>query len=141
MLSETSCDTDIEVSRIVWCEDLASLCQQAACETADAPEQQETSQYPSGQKELEDAASSVTGYEQNLRSTAHPANGFRVSPIFTDVNTKEFTQLVATRVPDEDGEDKMWYRRTLQHLKHKNQRQLIHYDRADSFCSTISSIE
>uniref|UniRef100_M4BN13 Uncharacterized protein n=1 Tax=Hyaloperonospora arabidopsidis (strain Emoy2) TaxID=559515 RepID=M4BN13_HYAAE len=72
---------------------------------------------------------------------AHPANRFTVRPVCKEVNTKAFTQLVSARYPAEDGEDRMWYRRTLLHLKNKRQRQLSHYDRADSFCSTISSVD
>uniref|UniRef100_A0AAV1TAZ5 Uncharacterized protein n=1 Tax=Peronospora matthiolae TaxID=2874970 RepID=A0AAV1TAZ5_9STRA len=71
----------------------------------------------------------------------HPANRFKLKPICNEINTNEFTQLVATRHPDEDGEDRTWYSRTLLHLKNKRQRQLSHYDRADSFCSTISSVD
>uniref|UniRef100_A0AAV1T7B6 Uncharacterized protein n=1 Tax=Peronospora matthiolae TaxID=2874970 RepID=A0AAV1T7B6_9STRA len=72
---------------------------------------------------------------------AHPVNRFKLKPICNEINTNEFTQLVATRDPDEDGEDRTWYSRTLLHLKNKRQRQLSHYDRADSFCSTNSSVD
>ena len=74
-------------------------------------------------------------------SDAHPANRFRVRPICKELNTKEFTQLVATRDPAEDGEDRTWYRQTLLHLKNTRKCQLSHYDRADLFCLIISSVD
>uniref|UniRef100_A0AAV1TKC0 Uncharacterized protein n=1 Tax=Peronospora matthiolae TaxID=2874970 RepID=A0AAV1TKC0_9STRA len=77
---------------------------------------------------------------QTGEADAHPANRFKLKPICNEINTKEFTQLVATRDPDEDGEDRTCYSRTLLHLKNKRQRQLSYYDRADSICSTISSV-
>ncbi|CAI5729885.1 unnamed protein product [Hyaloperonospora brassicae] len=72
---------------------------------------------------------------------AHPMMMFTASAVCKEANATEFTQLVSTRDPAEDGEDSTWYRRTLLHLTNERQRRLSHHNRADSFSSTISIVD
>uniref|UniRef100_A0AAV1UFV7 Uncharacterized protein n=1 Tax=Peronospora matthiolae TaxID=2874970 RepID=A0AAV1UFV7_9STRA len=78
---------------------------------------------------------------QACGADGRPVNMFTASAVCKEANTNEFTQLVSTRVPAEDGEDKTWYRRTLQQLTNERQHRLSHRYRADSFCSTISIVD
>ncbi|CAH0475349.1 unnamed protein product [Peronospora belbahrii] len=104
-----------------------------------------------------DQGSSDSWYRQALRTlkearkrrfkqtsaTVEPSlvSKFTVSAVCKEAKAQEFTQLVFTRDPATDGDDSMWYRKALQHLKRERTQRLSLQDRAESFNSAISIVD
>ncbi|CAI5725331.1 unnamed protein product [Peronospora destructor] len=66
---------------------------------------------------------------------------FTASAVCKEAKAQEFTQLVFSRDPASDGEDFVWYRKALQHLKKERKHRVGFRDRAESFSSTISIVD